>query len=401
MKKWIIIAIIAGGLGTGAYLLWFNGKNGAAEFRFSKISKGPVISTVSATGVVKPTTLVQVGSQVSGTIKKITVDFNSAVKAGEIICELDKVPLEARVSQDKANLAKAKARIDLVNANLTLAKNELERAEKLAKDDLISKSELDKERAKHKGLEAELKLTEAEVSQAEAALQVSLANLGYATITSPVDGVIISRNVDVGQTVAASFQAPVLFEIAESLENIYILADVSEADIGNVKDKACVNFSVDAYPELNLQGEVMQIRLAPKVTQNVVTYTVVVTAKNQDMKLLPGMTANMRFVIDRSPKDSLRVSNSALRFIPDAKWIGSDVSKPKDEKSAKVWIYSEGKLKAVLIEPGITDGRFTHIAKGDLPENQQVVVGIKLHGQEDEDLKSPFQNRFGPRPRRQ
>ncbi len=401
MKRWIILVIAFGGLAAGGYFFWLNGKEKTAEFRTAKVIKGPVVASVSATGVIRPINLVQVGSQVSGTIVKINVDFNKEVKAGDVLCELDKVPLEARVAQDRANLTKAQARLEVVNVNLATSKKELERAEKLANEKLISASELDRERAKHDVLKAELKLAEAEIKQSEATLQLSIANLSYATISSPVDGVVVSRSINVGQTVAASLHAPLLFEIAESLETVHILGDVSEADIGMIKDDQNVSFTVDAYPDSKFYGSVQQIRLSPKNISNVVTYTVVVLAKNIDEKLLPGMTANMRFIIGSSPKDGLKVLNMALRFEPDPSWIPrkepTDTSS-KDEEQKMLWVLEHGKLKSIPVETGISDGRFTYIAKGEVKEGQEVVVGIKREGQGFEDLKSPFQQQWrGPR----
>jgi HlyD family secretion protein len=402
MTKWIIIVLLIAVSGGGAYFFWMNGKEKIPEFRMAKVAKGQVMSSVSASGVVKPINLVAVGSQVSGTIKKLHVDFNDKVKQGQILCELDRVPLEARVAQDRASLKKAEARIDVVKTNLALARKELNRAEQLAKEKLISDAELDKVRAQHDVLEAEAKLAQADVEQTKAALQMSEANLGYATIYAPCDGVVVSRNVNQGQTVAASLQAPTLFEIAESLQKVHVLGDVSEADIGQIKDDQKVSFTVDAHPDARFFGKVLQIRLSPKNIQNVVTYTVVVEARNQEGQLLPGMTANMRFIIDTSPGDALKVPNMALRFEPEAAWVMKMENQEKgsvpEEQKHFVYVIENGKLKGIPVKIGITDGRFTHILEGEISEDQQVVIGIKREGQSTEELRSPFQQQWrGPR----
>lgn len=398
VNKWIVLALLPV-LSAGGYYFFGNDSSELPEFRTKIVDTGVVLSTVSATGVVEPLKLVQVGSQISGTIKKIYVDFNDRVKAGQVICELDQTALKAQVSQDRANLLKSKANIQRVRAKLLVTEYDLKRAKKLASDNLISGSELERADSDYAALAAELEVAKAEVKQKESALERSLTNLGYATIRSPIDGVVISRNVDVGQTVAASLQAPVLFEIAESLEKMYVYASVGEADIGSIRTDQSVWFTVDAYPDEHFSGKVLQIRLSPKVEQNVVTYTVVVSADNPEGQLLPGMTANLDFEVGRSPEDALRVSNLALRFEPDKAWLSDELQgevkrNKKDRSARRLWVLENGELKPVPVTTGFTDGKFSQIVDGDVRKGMKVAIGVKEAG-EGKEMRNPFARSWG------
>lgn len=399
VNKWVLLALLLV-LGLSGYYFFGNDNSEIPEFRTLKVDSGVVVSTVSATGVVNPLKLVQVGSQVSGTIKKIYVDFNDLVKAGQIICELDQTGLKAQVSQDRANLLKSKANIRRVEAKLRVAMFDLDRAKELAADSLISGSELERADSDFAALAAELEVAKAEVKQRESALDRSLTNLSYATIRSPIDGVVISRDVDVGQTVAASLQAPVLFGIAESLDKMHVYAAVGEADIGYIRTDQSVWFGVDAYPEDRFSGKVLQIRLSPKVEQNVVTYTVVVSADNLEGKLLPGMTANLDFEVARTKEDALLVSNLALRFKPDKAWI-SDASEPEVKKKSKasrrqrqLWTVENGGLRSVPVTTGLTDGKYSQIVDGNVRKGMEVAIGVKEKSEDDE-MKNPFARNWG------
>ena len=397
-NKWIVVAILLV-LGLTGYYFWGNDGSEIPEFRTKKIETGVVVSTVSATGVVDPLKLVQVGSQISGTIKKIYVDFNDRVKAGQIICELDQTALNAQVSQDRANLLKSKANIKRVEAKLRVTKYDLNRAKELASDNLISGSELERADSDYAALAAELEVAKAEVKQRESALERSLTNLGYATIRSPIDGVVISRDVDVGQTVAASLQAPILFGIAESLDKMYVYAAVGEADIGYVMTDQSVWFTVDAYPDDRFSGKVLQIRLSPKVEQNVVTYTVVVSADNLEGKLLPGMTANLDFEVGRSPEDALRVSNLALRFQPDMEWLSDElkseaIKTKKNRRKRRLWAVENGELKPIQVTTGLTDGKFSQIVDGKVRKGMEVAIGVK-EVEDGKEMKNPFARNWG------
>ncbi|MFH0926311.1 MAG: efflux RND transporter periplasmic adaptor subunit [bacterium] len=407
MKKIIIGILILFILIGGGFYLSKSKKNKLPQFRTAQIDRGEIASTVSATGTVKPVKEVQVGSQVSGTIEKIYVDFNDQVKAGQIICELDPRTLKAKVSQDQANLLIAQSRAKKAQFNLEVSKRELERSNKLAQENLLSASELDKEQANNNALKAELDTTEAEIEQTEATLALSRINLSYTIIRSPVDGIVISRNVDVGQTVAASLQAPVLFEIAENMDKINILASVGEADIGQIKAAQSVTFTVDAYPDLKFSGKVLQIRLASTVNQNVVTYTVVVEADNPGRRLLPGMTANMEFEIARTPAETLRVTNIALRFEPDPSLLpkeatdkGLEKGRPNGQKREKnlnnLWIVENGTLKKIKVKTGLSDGTYTQITGREVQEGLEAVVGVKEKGEDEtsQRIKNPFIGRM-------
>ncbi|MBI4231348.1 MAG: efflux RND transporter periplasmic adaptor subunit [Planctomycetes bacterium] len=383
---WALVALAAGA--TAAWLWGREERDAAPAFRMERVERGEVVALVSASGEVRPVTLVQVGSQVSGRVSSLEADFNGHVAAGQVVCRLDPIALQAEVAQDEANLARAQARVRQVEANLDLARRELARSEALSTDGLVTPSELDRERAAAAALEAECSVALAEVAQSEAALGVSRANLDYATIRSPVDGIVVSRNVDVGQTVAASLSAPVLFEIAAGLDPVHVLAAVGEADIGRISLGKPVSFRVDAYPEATFEGEVLQIRLAPKVEQGVVSYTVVVRSANPEGKLLPGMTANVSFEAGRSPPDALRVPLAALRFEPEEEWTrGVD---PLSEDGRRVWVREGGSLRAIPVAAGWSDGQRIEVSGEGLREGLEVVVGIEEAEDGSADLVNPF-----------
>lgn len=449
MKK-IIIALIAI-IVIGA-VLWFfflrNGNNGIIGYKTAKIDKGTVIKTVSSSGVVQPLQQVQVGTQVNGPIKKLYVDFNARVKEGDLIAQIDPAPYEARVTQDKANLVSSVANVKRVEASLKQAQKELERSRELAKRDLISQSDLDAAVASYDSLAAQLEVANAGVEQAQATLNNSQINLAYTTIKSPIDGIVISRNVDEGQTVVASFSAATLFIIANDLTKVQIQASVAESDIGKISLKQLVRFTVDAYSENKFVGRVEQIRLSPTTVSNVVTYTVIINADNPEEKLLPGMTANLSFEVEKS-ENVLRVPNAALRFVPSEEEISKamvtedkEVLTPSDsvvlsstaqvqtddsaitpearsgdhqgrggmsgrsgmtrnkstnnkeaQTKKQIWVLDDGKLKPISIIIGITDGSFTEVLKGDINEGQEVVTGTIKKGEEE--MVNPFMPQFG------
>ena len=388
MKK--ILGLLGVLVLAGAGLaFWFGRTKDTAEYRTAKVDRGDVVVTVTASGAVQPITQVQVGTQVSGVIEKLFVDFNSRVKAGEVVAQIDPAQLKARTDQDRATLARSQADVARVKAGLVQAEKELARSRELAKRELISPSELDAAIATHDSFDAQVKVAEAVVTQSKAALEVSEVNLRYTTIVSPIDGIVISRNVDVGQTVAASLSAPTLFVIAENLKKVQIQASVAEADVGRVEVGDAVTFTVDAYRERVFKGAVSQIRLAPVTVQNVVTYTVMIDADNPGEKLWPGMTASVTIEIDRRA-DVLKVPNAALRFVPpDATPDPPPGSRGPRDRTLKVWIHDGRGLKAVEVKSGVTDGTFTEIVKGDLQPGQEVVVGIRQEG-ESPRLNNPF-----------
>lgn len=360
----VVIVIIAA---VAAFVL-FRNKGSEPKYRTDKIVKGDIITTVTATGTVNAVTTVLVGTQVSGTIKQLYVDFNSAVKKGQIIAQIDPALFDEQVAQAKANLLAAKANVEKAEASLVDAKRTRDRNAELFSKNLIARSDFDTADTNYETAKASVSAAKAQVAQADAALRNTQTNLGYTRIVSPVDGTVVSRNVDVGQTVAASFQTPTLFTIAQDLTKMQIDTSVDEADIGKVKVGQDVEFTVDAYADVTFKGKVGQVRIAPITVQNVVTYDVVVTVDNPDFKLKPGMTANVSIIVAEK-KDILRIPNAALRFKP------AERTKAKQpQKGAGIWILENGKPKRVPLNVGISDGNFTELVAGELREGQDVIT---------------------------
>jgi HlyD family secretion protein len=414
MKRLLIVALVVAAAGGGGAWYWARGANGTPSFRTAKVERGDLLVTVTATGTVQPITQVQVGTQVTGTIQKLFADFNSRVKADQLVAQIDPAPFQARVDQDNANLLRAQADVERVKANLVQAEKELARSKELSKRELISAAELDAATAAYDSLTAQVKVAEATVAQSRSTLQISTVNLGYTNIKSPIDGLVISRNVDVGQTVAASLSAPTIFVIADSLKRIQVQASVAEADIGKIVSGQDVTFTVDAWRERPFQGKVSQVRLSPTTVQNVVTYTVLIDAENPEEKLLPGMTASVAFQVARHTA-ALKIPNAALRFTPPAELLGEatpaekekDKEKDKEKEkekprgpgggrgAGKVWVQDPVtglKLIPIQTVPGATDGSFTLLKSGDLQEGQEVITGLVQPGS-DAGLSNPF----GPR----
>jgi HlyD family secretion protein len=302
--KWVLLVLLlAGGVGAGIWYLKTHHDEGA-QYQTAAVTRGNVTQVVTATGQIGPVVNVQVGSQISGIVKKLNVDYNSVVKSNQVIAEIDPATYEVNVQKAEAGLANSKA-------NLVLAKVQADRADELYTNRLISASDHDIARA-------QLLQAQAQVQSDEATLQNAKVQLSYCTIYAPVDGVVISRNVDVGQTVAASFNTPTLFVIANDLTKMEIDALVSEADIGGVATNQDVNFTVDAYPYRTFRGKVSQVRYGAITNQNVINYDCVIGVNNSDLKLLPGMTANVSIIIAERD-DVLKVPNAALRFrLPEA-----------------------------------------------------------------------------------
>lgn len=376
MKKLLTGIVVITVLGTIAFIA-IKGKENGLKFKVEKIARGEIVSSVTATGTVNAVTTVLVGTQVSGTIKNIYADFNSPVKEGQLIAQIDPAIFEAQVEQAKANLFSAKANLEKAEATLTDAKRTMERNRELFSKNLIARSDLDTAETNYETAKASVSVAKAQIAQTEAALQFAETNLRYTRILSPVEGVVISRNVDVGQTVAASFQTPTLFTIAQDLTKMQIDTNVDESDIGEVSVGQNVNFTVDAYPEVTFQGTVSQVRIAPITVQNVVTYDVVIKVDNPDLKLKPGMTANVSIIVAMK-KDILKIPNAALRFVPSEIKGATIVG-----KSPGVWVLSEGKSKRIPISTGISDGTFTELVSGNVREGQELIVDslTKTQGQ--------------------
>jgi HlyD family secretion protein len=410
MKK-ALIAVALLVVVISAYLILFSKeKNTEAKFITFEAQKGNIAILVTATGTLEAVTTVQVGSQVSGTISALYADFNDQVKKGQVVAQLDPTFLRAQVAQSGADLEKA-------NATVNLSKREYERALSLFEKNLISESDRD------------LALTDYELAlaqqkSAQAALDRVRTNLAYATIVSPIDGVVISRDVDVGQTVAASLQAPTLFTIAQDLSEMQVNTSIDEADIGQIKKGQEVLFTVDAYPELTFDGKVKQVRLSPEIVQNVVTYQVILEVSNPELLLKPGMTANVTILVDHR-EDVLKVPTGALRFRPPTQEDESGQARPESgirptgsqsamagtfpppasptsgNKQAKIWILDqEQKPQPIPVQLGISDGSSVEIVSGDLKEGDLVIVGfgnsVMLPNNQQ---VNPFAPQFGRRRR--
>ena len=348
--------------------LLFSCKGDTPSYRTEPVSRGDIQQTVTATGTVNAVTTVLVGTQVSGTIKNLYVDFNSRVTKGQLIALIDPEMLEAQAAQARATVGKSEAAFR--DADRTLKRNR----ELFAKN-LIPRSDLDT-------AETNFDSTKATLEQSNAALKVSETNLRYTRILSPVDGIVISRNVDIGQTVAASFQTPTLFTIAQDLTKMQINTNIAESDIGVVKVEQAVEFTVDAYPDTTFKGTVWQKRQAPITVQNVVSYDVVIKVDNRDLLLMPGMTANVSLIIT-TRRNALRITNAALRFRFSERPAGAASAPPAavktkagppDKKGPSVWVLENGKPGRVSITPGVSDGNYTEIVSGDLKEGQAVIV---------------------------
>jgi HlyD family secretion protein len=365
----IIVAVL---LVIGGTLLLSRCRNsGASEFQTTKVARGPLTQAVTATGTLNPVVNVQVGSQVSGNIQKLFVDFNSDVKAGQTVAQIDPVTFQAAVTQAEGDLASAQAALELARLNA-------KRAQELVAKQSSAQSDLDT-------AVAALHQAEANVKIKEGALQKAKADLDHCTITSPIDGTVISRSVDVGQTVAASLQAPVIFTIANDLTKMQIDANVAEADVGVVEKDQSVDFTVDAFPNRTFHGKVVQVRNAPITVQNVVTYDTVIGVSNPDLKLKPGMTANVSIIIAHKD-DVLKIANAALRYRPaDATPVPRTSAGPSrgtpgraaaggDHRTERtVYVLRGSKPAPVQIKTGISDGISTEVLEG-LKENESAIT---------------------------
>jgi len=403
LKNKFVLATLALLLAGGAWWGWqaSHGEAAGARYRTDAVSRGDVAQTVSANGTLNPVVLVSVGTQVSGTVKKLHVDFNDRVKAGQVLAELDDALYNAQVAQTGANLASAQASLELAKANEA-------RMQALFQQEYVSRQELDQ------SVQA-LKAARASVALALAQLQRDRTNLGYSVIRSPVSGVVVDRAVDVGQTVAASFQTPTLFKIAQDLGKMQIDSSFAEADVGQIRQGMPVRFRVDAFPNKEFQGSVRLVRLNPTTLQNVVTYDVVVAVENPEHVLLPGMTAYVT-IQTAQKKDVLLIPNAALRFKPQngAKAAGKpagqggaakDGARPAgapgsgagggkgkgDGPRSLVYVLdAQGQPKSLSIRTGITDNRFTEVIAGELKAGDPLVV---------EDTRPPATNQQSGGPR--
>lgn len=391
----VIFLIILVGLAVGGYIFLNGEQTEPIRYRTALVERGTVESVVSATGTINPVVSVQVGTQVSGMIKSLHADFNTRVKAGQIVAVIDPEPFKARREQAASNLEMARAAAAKARADLAQRKRELERLQSLLANQFVSQNEVDVAITNYESAEAQVRVAEAQVRQAQAALDAAELELKYTVIRSPVDGIVVARNVEVGQTVAASFSTPNLFLIALDLTKMQVDTNVSESDIGGITEGMGATFTVDAYPGAQFHGVIRQVRLAPITVQNVVTYNVVVGVDNQDLRLRPGMTANVAIVVAR--KDNvLKVPNAALRFRPPQKdraeykeqrGRSSSGGNPANsggtassslEQGKTIWkVGADGEPEVVMIRTGISDGSWTEVVEGSVREGDAVIVGIE------------------------
>jgi HlyD family secretion protein len=371
MKKGIVALAFVLLAAVSYYLLGTDGNAKKSPYRTAPVERGAIAETVLATGNVNAVTTVQVGSQVSGTLEKIFVDYNSPVKKGQVIAQIDTRLFEASVLQAKGNLENARAALERANVLVIDTERTYRRNRELVKEGFVAQADVDSAQTAYETALAQKRSAEGQVTQAQGALSAAETNLRYATIHSPVDGIVISRNVDAGQTVAASFQTPTLFTIAQDLTKMQIDTNLDEADIGKVRTGQQATFTVDAYPERTFTGKVVQVRNSPIVTQNVVTYNVVVEVDNGELLLKPGMTANVSVHVRDLP-DVLKIPNAALRFRP------SDGKKPEEKKGVggqRVYLLEkDGKTREVPVKGGISDGTYTQLVQGELKEGDPLVV---------------------------
>lgn len=401
-KTWVILAATAVVVVGGGYFATRNGKEGI-KWRQAAIQKGPLQQRISATGTLSALVQVNVGTQVSGTISALAVDYNTQVKKGQVVAQIDPTLLQTALQDANAGLERA-------TTNLDDARRQLERAKRLSREKLIPEQDLE-------ARQVAFETATANLMTAKSAVQRAMTNLAYATITAPVSGVVVSRNVDLGQTVAASFNTPTLFTIAQDLTKMKLEVSIDEADIGQVKEGQPSLFTVDSYPDTQFKGRVNQVRLEPIVQQNVVTYKVVVQVENEDLKLRPGMTANVS-ILTQARENVWKVPSSALRFNPlafmpaqdsrpsasnpgraEAKGNGSAGAKGGQagrqgmgggrvvtglpvkglvsRREDRVWVLENGRPKAIPVRAGISDGQFTEVSGDGLNEGLQLLVGVE------------------------
>lgn len=338
------------------------------KYKLVKVERNTIVETVEASGVINPVKTVSIGSQVSGMIKELYVDYNSQVKQGQLLAQIDPSLFQAQVDKARGDLNSAKANYQKTKSTLIYDKANYQRYKELYKNRYVSKSDLDLAEATYNADLAQLNSMNALISQSAATLRNNLTNLRYTNIISPVNGVVVSRSVDVGQTVAASFQTPTLFTVAQDLTKMQIEVSVSEADIGKIKVGQKVDYTLDGYPNETFKGQVSQVRISPTTVSNVVTYTVIVSVKNDNEILKPGMTANVS-IITNTKENVICVENAALRFTP------IEITEGKKFKEQGIWLLRNNKPIRVKIKRGVTDSDYTEIISDEIKEEDDVIVG--------------------------
>ena len=381
-KTYIILASVAV-LALVAYFLFGGEKQAGVTYGTAEVNVGDITNSVTATGTIEPVTSVTVGTQVSGKVAHLYVDYNSVVKKGQVIAELDKTNLMSELASAKANLSSAQS-------NLSYQQSHFNRYQILFNKGLISANDYEQTRLSYEQAQQQVRTARESVNKAA-------TNLGYATITSPIDGVVLSKSVEEGQTVAASFNTPELFTIAQDLTNMQVIADIDEADIGEVKEGQRVTFTVDAYPDDVFSGVVKQVRQEATTESNVVTYQVVISAPNANLKLKPGLTANVT-IFTKEVKNVLSVPSKALKFTPNEKMLTDGQSIQDVPAPNKVWTLEDGVFKAHKVEVGLTNGITTEITSG-LKAGQKVVTEFQIGGGDEPAEGAKNNNPFMPKPR--
>jgi HlyD family secretion protein len=404
-RLWLSIVAVVVAVAAGVYYYRSDVAAVAPTLNTAEVSQGDVVATVEATGTLEAVTTVEVGTQVSGTIKTLGADFNSQVHQGQVIAQLDSSLFDTQVAQERATVARLNAEVQRARVQAEDAQVKLGRARDLAAKELIAKSDLDAAVSTANAADASVKSAEAQLVQAQASLNQAQVNLSHTVIRAPIDGVVIARNVNVGQTVAASMQAPTLFVLAQNLKEMLVNASVDESDIGKIQTKQPVRFRVDAYPNEIFHGTVSQVRLQPTVEQNVVSYVTVIDVPNPDLKLKPGMTAAVTIETGRAD-DAIKVPNAALRFRPTQEAfeaLGQKAPEPRQRPDGQspsargqqggsggnqsrergdgtqrnaVWVLAQNTLKRVPVQVGISDGTSTAVTGSDLAPGTRVVTGV-------------------------
>jgi HlyD family secretion protein len=367
-KYWPIAGLLAVLLAAIAVAWLTMGTTSAVHYTTAPVTRGAITPSITATGTVNPELTIIVGTYVSGPIQALYCDYNTRVTKGQVCAKIDPRPYQTVVDQNKANLAVSKAQLEKDKASLTYARLSFERDEKLVRTNAVSQDAVDNARSNYDQAQAQVAFDEATIQQRQAALDAAQVNLDYTDIVSPVDGIVVSRNVTMGQTVAASFQTPTLFLIATDLTKMEVDTNVSESDIGGIKEGDTASFTVDAFPKRTFAGTVSQIRLSPQTVQNVVTYDVVVSVDNSDLALMPGMTAASRIIVAQR-NDVIRVPNQALRYTPGR------VAGANEPGQALVWVLRNGHPISIPVVVGLEDDGFTEISGGNIRLDDQVITG--------------------------
>jgi len=371
-RHWLIAGLAALLIVAIAGATWWTlAERSTIHYVSVPVAKGAVTRTVTATGTVNPELTIIVGTAVSGIIQELSCDYNTQVKKGQVCARIDPRPYQSLVDQNKANLAVANAQLEKDKANLTYAKLALGRAATLVQTHAVSQDAYDSAKSTYDQALAQITFDEATIQQRQASLDAAQVNLDYANIVSPVDGTVVSRNVTMGQTVAASFQTPTLFLIATDLTKMEVDANVSESDIGGIKLGNKATFTVDAFTKRTFEGTVKQVRQSPQTVQNVVTYDVVVSVNNSDLTLMPGMTAASRIVVAQR-NDVIRVPNQALRFVPKS------LAGAVQSGAAQIWVLRDGQSVSIPVVAGLDDDSFTEIVSGDVKPGDLVITAEQI-----------------------